>query len=188
MAKKKKKKKKNAERRRKQRASSRREKQRRKRAEDGGTGSTPPTPPAVSGHRLLRIAGDAPERSLAPVHIDRTGAVVPDPRAELGLPLDGVLGEATVRAAYRARLIECPPEQDPERARRAREARDRLLDPEAALEDALGVLHVPDAAAWGLQASDSPTDQRLPASARLLGQSVLYAMLEDALLAETDAR
>lgn len=122
-----------------------------------------------------------PERLLPAVHIDGSGHIVPDPLEILGLgpkPAD----EATIRAAWRERLVAFPPEQHPDMARQLREARDRLLDPERFLERELGTLQVPDRAKWGLQAEPAaPGSEVLDARARLAASALLYALLEDAL-------
>lgn len=120
-----------------------------------------------------------PERLHPPVHVDGEGLVVPDPRAVLGLSASET-DPAAIRAAWREALLAQPPEQFPEEARVAREARDRLIDDARFLERQLGVLSVPDADAWGLPelAADHPPPASLTMEDRLLGQALLYALLE----------
>ena len=128
-----------------------------------------------------RLAPPRPERLAAPVYVDAKGEVVPDPWALLGLS-PGAIDEATVRTAWLAATRASPPERDPDGARRAREARDRLVDPERWLERELGVLRAPDADAWGL--ADTPPGAaggRLDAEGRLAAAAVLYALVEDAI-------
>lgn len=136
----------------------------------------------------LPLVPPSPERCLPPVHVDRSGQAVPDPRALLGLPADGPLDPAGVQEAYREQLLEHPPEADPRGARQLREARDRLLDPDRFLERTLGILHVPDPDAWdlprpGYADPSSPSDPQgqLTPEARLLGQAALYTLVEEAL-------
>src|SRR5690606_18676293 len=122
-----------------------------------------------------------PDRLAPAVHIDPLGAVVPDPWAELGLA-HGEQDPDRIRAAWRDAILNRPPEQEPAGARRAQEARDRLLDPERYLERVLGAIQVPDADAWGLP--ETPPDggaDLLDAEGRLAGQVALYALVEDAL-------
>ena len=125
--------------------------------------------------RLPPIDPPEPGRCLPPIVLDATGKVVPDPHAELGLSREAEPTEQTIMAAWRARIVEHPPERDPEGARRLLAARDRLLAPERVIERELGTLHVPDPAAFGLPpgsgASLSPCE-------RLVGQLALYALPE----------
>jgi len=109
------------------------------------------------------------------ITIDATGKPVNDPYAELGVPRDA--DEQTILAAWRARIVEQPPERDPEGARRLLEARERLLDPTRVIERALGTLHVPDPTAFGLSAPAGPAEV-LTTRERLVGQLALYALLE----------
>lgn len=118
-----------------------------------------------------------PERCLPPVYVRGDGVAVPDPRRELGLP-EGPITPDEVRAAWRQALLDRPPERDPRGAELAREARDRLLNPDQLLDRELGVLHVPDPRAWGLIA-EPPSP--LTSEARLLGQLALYCLVEEEL-------
>jgi hypothetical protein len=172
-------KKKGNDRQRQQRAQKRKARQQKRKASAGRTAPRVEVRGA-SVHDLAGLSVPHPERCLPPVHVDDRGKVVDDPRTVLGLP-PGPLDEAQVRAAWRQALIAHPPEQDPEGARVAREARDRLVDPAQAIPRELGVLHVPDAKAWGLESTEIPVAERLDAESRLVGQAVLYAMFEDAL-------
>lgn len=134
-------------------------------------------------HALLSTRLADTKNCLPKICVDEQGHLVEDPRVLLGLPA-GPLTEAAVREAWRAKLLLHPPEQDPEGARRLREARDRLLTPERVVERLLGELYVPDPAAYGFAAgAPAPAaDARLDALARLSGQALLYALVEDALL------
>ena len=78
---------------------------------------------------------------------------------------------------------------DIERARRLRDARDRLTDPEQVVDRELSVLHVPDPAALDLpeQATEGAEAQLLSAKVRLAGQLFVYALLEDLLLGGGDS-
>jgi hypothetical protein len=126
--------------------------------------------------RLPPIDPPEPQRCLPPVTLDATGKAVRDPRVELGVARDA--DEPAIAAAWRARIVECPPERDPEGARRLLEARERLLDPDKVIERELGTLHVPDPREFGLVGSDAGV--RLSARDRLVGQLALYALLEAA--------
>lgn len=133
------------------------------------------------------------ERCGPPICIDATGCRVPDPYAVLGLEASRgeSLSEEEIRAAYRQRLLDHPPEQNPEVARRLVAARDRMLDPERVIEREIGVLHPPDPEAWGLLApakSDVRASRRLDALGRLMGQLVLYTLVEDEVLRPADDR
>jgi len=143
--------------------------------DDGFWNDTKP----VSKHAPRSLLVPHPERCLPPVYVANGGQVIEDPRTVLGLPT-GPLDEQTVRAAWRQALVAHPPEQDPDGARRIHEARDRLVDPKEWLARQLGVLHVPDPEAWDLSSTDPPeaTTDRLDAKTRLLGEAVLYALLE----------
>jgi hypothetical protein len=134
---------------------------------------------AAAGPRLPPIDPPEPERCLPAIHIDAAGKPVPDPHAELGIPRDA--SDEAVLAAFQARILERPPERDPEGARRLLDARQRLLDEDHALERALGVLHVPDPAAVGLP-TPAATESSLPVRERIIGQLALYALLEATLL------
>jgi hypothetical protein len=182
MAKKNKKNKKGIDRRR------RAKKERRKKQEKHRDGSDP-VGPSRRG-RAVRPDGfpDPPltpprhDRLQDPVHFDRTGQTIESPRALLGLDA-GERDPERIRAAWLEKLRLNPPEQDPEGARRLRDARDLLLDPQRWIERELGVVAVPDARAWGLpEPSERPVDDRLDCEGRLLGQLVMYALLEDTLL------
>lgn len=143
---------------------------------------------APDPHALWSVSCPDTSRCHPPVHFDAAGHVLEDARALLGLGA-GPLTEAEIREAWRKKLIEHPPEQDPEGARKVREARDRLLDPERVFERLLGELRVPDAAAYGLSdaALAAQDDGTMDAMARLGGQAMLYALVEDALLARQEA-
>ena len=126
------------------------------------------------------------DRCGPPIYIDATGCRVPDPYATLGLDASqsSLPSVEEVRAACRQRLLEHPPEQNPETARALVAARDRLIDPERVIEREVGVLHVPGPEVWGLPAVSAIGDRgarRLDALGRLMGQLVLYALVEDEL-------
>jgi hypothetical protein len=124
--------------------------------------------------RLPPIDPPEPQRCLPAVTLDATGKSVDDPYALLGVTRDA--DEPAIMAAWRARIVECPPERDPEGARRLLEARQRLLDPARVIERELGALHVPDPDQFGLPAPE--TGVMLSARDRLVGQLALYALLE----------
>jgi len=127
------------------------------------------------------------EKVLPPVFLDGHGHLLGDPWTALGLS-PGTSDEEGIRAAYRERLLESPPEQDPDRARLIREARDHLLDPDRGLERLAGTLALPDPAAWGLEGGATESvGQLLPARQRLAAQAVLHVIAEDLLLAEAAA-
>ncbi len=118
----------------------------------------------------------APKATAAchpPVFVDTRGRRVEDPLGVLGL--SGQPDEAAVRAAWRKQTLEKPPEQFPEAALAVREARERILDPERILERELGMLHVPRAP------EGEEREDLLDAMGRLMGQAVLYALLEEEL-------
>lgn len=118
------------------------------------------------------------------VHVDAEGRAVPDPHKVLGIDPEE-RDAATIRRAWRDTLLAHPPESDPHGAREAREARDRLLDPTRVLERELGTLQVPDPDAWGLpDLRPERTRPGVTPDARLLGQAVLYTVLEEALWTE----
>lgn len=122
-----------------------------------------------------------PERCLAPGYLDAAGRSTDDPYAVLGLP-PGERAEPVVQEAWKRNLRAHPPERDPEGARRALEARQRLTDPTRVVERELGVVHLPDPAAWGFaaEAAEASTGStRLSSAERLVGQALLYALLED---------
>lgn len=145
-----------------------------------------PAPLADAGVRLPPLDPGDPRRCFPAIHVDLAGRVVDDPRATLDVPVGA--DEDTIRAAWRAKLLDRPPERDPEGARRLLDARERLLDPKRILERELGVLHVPMPEAFGLPPTKSTTE-RLPAHDRLVGQLALYALLEAMELdAELDGR
>lgn len=148
----------------------------RKRHERNARQPKPSGPPRPrDSPRLPQLDPPEPHRCLPAIHIDATGKVIPDPYAELGIPDDA--DPEAIHAAFRARILERPPERAPEGARRLLDARERLLGEDRAIERALGVLRVPDPAAFGLPLS-STTDALLPAPERLVGQLALYALLE----------
>jgi hypothetical protein len=149
-------------------------KQRRERRKAAGQGRQPARP-----REAKAVLSPAPERCLPPVFIDASRRVVEDPLDTLGL--EGEPTPEAARAAWRERILERPPEQHPEEAEALREARDRLIDPERRLERALGVLHIPDPAAFGLSGEAAAGEARLPAMNRLMGQAVLYALVEEEL-------
>jgi hypothetical protein len=125
--------------------------------------------------RLPSLDPPEPQRCFSPIDLDATGKPVPDPHVELGIP-DTATAEQ-ILTAFCARLLEHPPERDPEGARQLLAARERLLGPDRVLERALGVLHVPDPDAFGLPDA-TPIHPRLDVEARLVGQLALYALLE----------
>ncbi len=125
------------------------------------------------------LALPRPDSSLEPIHLNRQAEVISDPRALLDLSSDA---PASVRAAYRSRLLECPPEADPERARLLREARDRLLSADRVIERLLGEVRVPDPAAWKLTRDESEPAEGVESHARLVAQALLYALLEDEMI------
>lgn len=139
------------------------------------------TAPFIPDLPLPALSPPRPERLAPAVYVDASGQIVPDPRAVLGLG-PGPLDEPTVRQAWLAATRAAPPERDPEGARRAREARDRLILPDRWREREFGVLQAPDGAAWGLpDAPPGPSEPRLDAVGRLAAATVLYALVEDAL-------
>ncbi|MFT4626281.1 MAG: hypothetical protein ACI8PZ_004958 [Myxococcota bacterium] len=99
----------------------------------------------------------------------------PTPHAVLGVAADATPEQ--VQAAFRAAIVAHPPEQDPEGASRAREARDILLEPEHAIRRSVGMVHVPDADAWSLPQPE-PSELRLAPRDRLLALAALYALAE----------
>ncbi len=113
-----------------------------------------------------------------PVFVSADRSVVADPLALLGLSSDPT--PEAVREAWREAMLSHPPEQHPEKAAALRKARDRLLDPERLIERELGVLHVPRPEAFGLPA-DVEDDDHLDALGRLMGQAMLYALVEEEL-------
>ncbi len=122
-----------------------------------------------------------------PLFVDARGRKVPDPYQRLQVEYrPGGVDPEEVRQAYKRQLLAHPPERDPLAAVELREARDRLLDPERVLERELGILHVPDAEAWELPDwRGLPDDPNvLSSDDRLMGQLVLYALLEEVLLEE----
>lgn len=134
--------------------------------------------------RLPSIDPPAPERSAPPIHLDAAGRVVDDPYAVLGV--DRGADEEAILAAWRRKILEHPPERDPEGARRLQEARARLLDPSKVIERELGAIHIPDPAAYGLESSRARADEKLPALTRAVGQLALYALLEELLADSAD--
>jgi hypothetical protein len=129
-----------------------------------------------------------PDLCQPPVHVTQGFAVVDDPLDLLGLTSEQAADPEQVSAAFRVALSDHPPEREPDLARRLREARDRLLDPGLEFERKFGCLHVPDPRSFGLPevqeaagASPKVDRDRLPAPSRLLGQLVLYALLEEEL-------
>lgn len=121
--------------------------------------------------RLPSLAAD-PAICLAPIHINDSGVAIEDPREVLGVA--AASDDDAIRDAWCRRIVERPPERDPEGARQLLEAREHLLDPGRVFARELGLLHVPDPAAFQLP---RPADV-LPAYARLVGQLALYALLE----------
>jgi hypothetical protein len=136
------------------------------------------------------IAPPSLERCHDPLFIDARGHVVTDPFVQLGLDPAQGRDEETVRAAWAEQIKAHPPEQDPEGARRVRDARERLTNPASVFERTLGILHVPASRAWSLPdaaavdadlAASPLTEAWLDAKTRLMGQAVLYALVEDLL-------
>jgi hypothetical protein len=114
----------------------------------------------------------------APLYVNAQAQPVPNPWEVLGLPPNTFDPDA-VRSAWRRRLLEHPPEQDPEGALRLNEARDRLLDERRWVERELGTLYIPNPDTWGLPTALDPWQVNLmDARTRLLGQALLYALLE----------
>lgn len=139
---------------------------------------------------ISRLRGLSPphiDRCESPVHLDAAGHAVPDPYAILDLaatPSSGVPAADQVQDAYLRKLREYPPELEPERNLEIRGARERLSDPARVVERELGVLHAPSAAAWGLPErgiEDPRAPRLLGARERLLGQLVVYALVENLL-------
>lgn len=144
--------------------------------------------PAVNANKTLQFLSPEvvpflltpPEQSrcLPPIFINEDPQIVPDPWAVLGLA-PNTSDPTAIRNAWREHIIASPPEQDPEGAARLTAARDRLLDEARWAERLLGSLHVPDPDAWDLPARFDLWDAGLmDARTRLLGQALLYALLE----------
>jgi len=137
------------------------------------------TPPAASARRFVEPAPPTlwpePEGLTDPIFLAADGRVVPDPHAVLGLE-PGTLDVDAIQTAFREAIVAHPPEREPERAREIREARDRLVDPERFLERELLVVRPLEPRTAG-----GAEESRLDAEARLVGQAVLYALVEDAL-------
>jgi hypothetical protein len=159
----------------KQRREQKRAQRNTRRPEGGAPVVARPDPLSLLSVRLPPLDPPAPQRCLPAIVIDATGKVLADPYAALGVPRDA--DEETVLAAWRAKIVQCPPERDPEGARRLLEARERLLDSRRVIERELGALHVPDPQAFGLPGPAGPGDT-LSAQERLVGQLALYALLE----------
>jgi len=139
--------------------------------------SRPAARPAAPG---VVLAPPDPSRCHPTIYVDAGRRVIPDPYEALGLAPSPPPSPEAIRAAWRDRILARPPEQHPEEAAALREARDRLADPARALERALGELHLPSAEAFGL--SDAGVEAPMDSFGRLLGQAVLYAMVEDELM------
>ena len=135
---------------------------------------------------------DRPEfaRDTPPIHVEHGLRRVPDPYLELGLEPDGAHTTEDVQAAWRRAIERHPPEREPEIARALTTARDRLLAPDKVIERRLGVLYPPDPEAYGLPTEAGPrtSSDRLSSRTRLLGQLVLYALLEEELSGEKPER
>jgi hypothetical protein len=164
----------------------RREKQRRREKRRGKSGAG--VERGGEGARGERPDFEVPRPDLcqAPIHVTRGLGVVDDPLDLLGLTPEQAADPERVRAAFRAELSAHPPEREPDLARRLREARDRLLDPDLEFERKFARLYLPDPRAFGLPEVEQPTGgspavepNHLPARSRLLGQLVLYALLEE---------
>src|SRR5690606_26375107 len=114
------------------------------------------------------------------IFVDARGAATPDPWSLLGLSPQAQIDEDTVRAAWVRQLEAHPPEQDPEGARLLREARDRLLSVDHLYERKFGLLTLPEVEPLDLPAPRQTDEDasRLPARARILGQLVVYAIVE----------
>lgn len=169
---------------RKQRGARRRGKARPRKQRRGESSRSAP----AGKEQQLHFQFDAPRPDLCrpPVHVAPDLSVVDDPLELLGLSEREASDPERVRAAAKEALRAHPPERESELARRIREARDRLLDPDRVAERRLGVLRVPDPTGFGLpelEASkrEEEDPHRLPAPARLLGQLAAYALLEDEL-------
>ncbi len=132
----------------------------------------------------LPIDPPARERCFPPVHVDPALRRIPDPHALLGLDPHAPHTADEIRSTWRTKIELHPPEREPDLARDLTAARDRLLAPERILERRLGTLHAPDPRAYGLPielATPTKSSPKVPSRARLLGQLVLYALLEDEL-------
>jgi hypothetical protein len=133
---------------------------------------------------LPRLEPLHPERCGPALYVNAQGARVSDPWARLGVAAGASADE--LKAAWAEQTRRFPPEQHPEEALALREARDRLTLPERLYERAFGALRVPDAQAWSLptppvEAAQAAAPTRLDARSRLIGQSILYVLVEQAL-------
>jgi hypothetical protein len=130
--------------------------------------------------RDLPMVPKATDRCLPPVHVNEQGRAVPDPYDVLHLT-DRPSSREALHNAYRDAILAHPPEHEPKAAQLILEARDRLSKDDQFDARHLGVLHVPDPAAWGLPVPSTAEDSPLTPTARLLGQAVLYTLVEEAL-------
>lgn len=117
-------------------------------------------------------------RCLPRLQLDRDGQAIYHPAELLGVDSNSCTTE-DVQKAYAEKLMGNP---SPEVARQLRQARDLLTTAEGRLELLRGEIYIPSAPAWELSETDATADLG-PGSAmtRLLGQALLYAMVEDQL-------
>jgi hypothetical protein len=112
------------------------------------------------------------EGALPVARFDGNGHPVDDPWETLGVGRGASRDE--ILAAWRGGLHS----GDADATRRAREARDRLLDPRQVLIRELGEVSLPDPEAWGLSGEIPEVPNPIPAWSRLAGQLVLHALVE----------
>ena len=158
----------------------RRRKAARKREKARSRGSAPA--PQQAPVRAARAPG-VPEM-WPTVHVTAAREIIPDPRETLGLPTDRVPSPEQVQAAWKAAILENPPEHSPDLARDLRAARERLIAPERFIERELGALSVPRPEAFGLLAPSAAAAAPAPkmdALGRLMGQMLLYTLVEEEL-------
>ena len=126
-----------------------------------------------------------PDRCSPPIRLRPGGGAAPDPWATLGLSPGA--SDQEIREAYRRSLEAAPPEEDRVRASRLNDARSLLLDPERVVERHLGEVRLPDPDAWGLRRGDDAEPAgAMPSAARMAAQLLLYALVEEELLAGDD--
>jgi hypothetical protein len=149
-----------------------------KQGKQGKPAAPKPPPSLFISPKLVPTLLNPPPPLDPPLFVNGQNQVVPNPWEVLGLPANTFDPDA-VRSAWRRSLLDHPPEQDPEGALRLNEARDRLLDEKRWAERELGTLHVPNPDTFGLPTHLDPWQAGLmDAQTRLLGQSLLYALLE----------
>ena len=158
------------------RTSERSRRNRKARRAEGAAKATPRTSRLMDGREAhIPTLEPDPTNTHPPVFVWPDGRRGPGPHAVLGLPEDAT--QAQVDAAFRAAMLAHPPEQEPDLARRIREAREVLRAPEHVLRRYAGRLRIPDADAWGL-APPEAEPERLSDQDRLLGLAALYALAE----------